>query len=222
MFPFNPDRVLADTPKPPTELICLQVDEVREGGCPQYEALPTPATPMSAESLTLLLNMIKQVPDDGETSRKHKERLHQKVTTAAQTFLAENALLENRNQFLTNINDEGKIRRSTKSEIIGKARVMSYEDLQTARAERAMKEAAKEAKRAAKEAKKAAKEAKEGAEELQKVVIASKRKGSRKRKSLEEAGAPEPDTKVPRMSEAQLEEHEVAPEPWRAPVAQMW
>lgn len=214
MFPFNPDRVLADTPKPPTELTIPKADEVREGSCPQYEALPTPVTPVSAEALTSLLNMIKQVSDD-ETSRQHKERLQQKVTTAAQTFLAKNALLEDRNQFLTNINDEGKVRRSAKSEIIGKARVMSYEDLEKARAERALKEAAKEAKRAAREAK-------EGAKEVQKVATAGKGKLGRKRKSPEEAGAPEPKAKVARMSEAQVEEDEIAPEPWRAPVARMW
>lgn len=214
MFPFNPDRVLADTPKPPTELIIPKADEVREGSCPQYEALPTPVTPVSAEALTSLLHMIKQVSDD-ETSRKHKERLQQKVTTAAQTFLAKIVLLEERNQFLTNINDEGKVRRSTKSETLGKARVMSYEDLEMARAERAIKEAAKEAKRVAKEAK-------EGAKEVQNVDTAGKGKRGRKRKGPEEAGAPEPKAKVARMSAAQVEEDEIAPESRRAPVARMW
>lgn len=207
MFPFNPDRVLADTPKPPTEFTIPKVDEVREGSCRQYEALPMPVTPVSAEALTSLLNMIEQVSDD-ETSRQHKERLQQKVTSAAQTFLAKNALLEDRNQFLTNINDEGKVRRSTKSEILGKARVMSYEDLEKARAERAVKEAAKEAKK--------------GAKEVTKVATAGKGKRGQKRKSPEEAGASEPKAKVARMSKAQVEVDEIVPEPWRAPVAQMW
>lgn len=160
MFPFNPDRVLADTPKPPTEFTIPKVDEVREGSCPQYEALPMPVTPVSAEALTSLLNLIKQVSDD-ETSRQHKERLQQKVTSAAQTFLVKNALLEDRNQFLTNINDEGKVRRSTRSEILGKARVMSYEDLEKARAERAVKESAKEVRRARKRSRKSPPRARE-------------------------------------------------------------
>lgn len=142
LFSFNSDRVLANTPKPSNELNSPKADEVRGGSCPQYEALPTPVTPVSAEALTSLLKMIKQAPDD-ETSRQYKERLQQKVTTAAQIFLAKIAPLEDRNRFLTNINDEGKVRRSTKSEILGKARVMSYEDLEKARAERAIKEAAK-------------------------------------------------------------------------------
>lgn len=53
------------------------------------------------------------------------------------------------------MNNEAKVRRSTKSEILGTARVMSYEDLENARAMRAAKETAKEAKKAAKEAKRA-------------------------------------------------------------------
>lgn len=40
------------------------------------------------------------------------------------------------------MNNEAKIRRSTKSLVLGKARVVSYEDLVEARAERAKKEAA--------------------------------------------------------------------------------
>lgn len=199
MFPFNPDRVLADTPKPPTELTIQKADKVREGSCPQYEALPTPVTPVSAEALTSLLNMVKQVPSD-ETSRQHKERLQKKVNTAAQIFLAKNALLEDRNQFLTNINDEGKVRRSTKSEILGKARVMSYEDLETARTKRAVKEATKEVK---------------------KIATTGKSIRGRKRKSPEEAGAPELKANVARMSEAQVED-KIAPQQWRAPVARMW
>lgn len=74
VFPFNPDRVLADTPKPPTEFTIPKADKVREGSCPQYKALPTPVAPVSAEALTSLLNMIKQVSDD-ETSRRLEERL---------------------------------------------------------------------------------------------------------------------------------------------------
>jgi hypothetical protein len=46
------------------------------------------------------------------------------------------------------LNDESKVRRSTKSEILakGEGKVISYEDLLKARAVRAEKEAAREAK----------------------------------------------------------------------------
>lgn len=113
---------------------------------------------------------------------------------------------------------------------------MSYEGLEKARAERAAKEAAKEAKKAEREAKKAEKEAKKAAKEAKEVASATpevekatagkkklgRSKITQKRKSPEEAGAPEPKAKVARMSEAQVEEDEIAPEPWRAPVARMW
>ena len=155
MFPFNPGRVLADTGKTPAEITVPKADEVKVRSCLQYEELPTPVTPVSVEALASLLNIVKQVPCN-ETSRQHKERLQQKVANAAHTSFARNALLQDRNQFLTTVNNEGKVRRSTKSEILGNARVMSYEDLEKARAERAVREAAKEAKKAAKEAMKVA------------------------------------------------------------------
>jgi hypothetical protein len=44
------------------------------------------------------------------------------------------------------MNDESKVRQSTTSVILGKAKVMSYEDLEEARAKRAEKEAVKEVK----------------------------------------------------------------------------
>lgn len=72
---------------------------------------------------------------------------------------------------------------------------MSYEDLEKARAERTVKEA------------------KKGAKEVKKVATTGKRKRGRKRKSPQDTGAPEPKAKVARMSEAQVEEDEIAPEP---------
>jgi hypothetical protein len=47
---------------------------------------------------------------------------------------------------LIKINNEAQVRRSTKSLILGKAKVMSYEDLAEARTKRAEKEAGKGAK----------------------------------------------------------------------------
>lgn len=41
------------------------------------------------------------------------------------------------------MNNEAKVRRSTKSLVLGKAKVMSYEDLEVARAKRVAKDAAK-------------------------------------------------------------------------------
>ena len=78
---------------------------------------------------------------------------------------------------------------------------MSYEDLEKARAERAVKEAAKEAKQ---------------------VDTAGRRMHGRKRKSIEKTGIPEAEPAIPWIGEAQAEEDEIAPEPFRAPVARVW
>jgi hypothetical protein len=94
LFPFNPERVLADIPKPPMNLTISTIDEPRVDPCPDYETLPTPATPVSGEALMSLLDRIKQVPND-EASSQHKAKLQQKVANAAQTYLAKIALLYN-------------------------------------------------------------------------------------------------------------------------------
>jgi DDE superfamily endonuclease len=181
LFPFNSDKVLCDIPKPLSELNAPRINEVRVGSFTQDRVPQTPATPVSAEALTSLLDMIKQVPDD-ETNREHKERLQQKHTKATQLSFAERALLQEHNRFLAQINNEAKPRRSTKSDMLGTAKVMSYEDLEKAKAERVAKEIAKVIKKAEKEAKKAAKEAKE--------ATAGKNTRGRKRKGA--ADVPQP------------------------------
>lgn len=70
LFLFNPDRVLADTLKPPAELTIPRANESVES--PQYESMPIPATLVSPESLVSLLNMIKLIPNDDV---KRKKRL---------------------------------------------------------------------------------------------------------------------------------------------------
>lgn len=56
---------------------------------------------------------------------------------------AERALLRDQNQMLTRMNNEAKVRRSTRSVVLGKAKVMSFEDIEVARAARAAKEVIK-------------------------------------------------------------------------------
>jgi len=195
LFPFNPDRVLRATPKPPTQSTVPGADDLKVGSCQQDEVLQTPVTPVSAEALTSLHNRIKQDAHTlNETSIQRLQRHVQKLANAAQISFAERALLHDQNQFLTRMNNEAKVRRSTKSVILGKAKVMSYEDIEEARAKRAAKE-----------------------------VIKGKGKHGRKRKSaaleadkleLELEPEPEPEPEVTRMIEA--------PELWRAPVARMY
>jgi hypothetical protein len=66
----------------------------------------------------------------------------QKLASAAKISFAKEALLQDHNQLLYTINKEAKVRRSTQLLVIRKAKVMSYEDLDTARAARAAKDSA--------------------------------------------------------------------------------
>lgn len=78
----------------------------------------------------------------------------QKLTNTTHLSFAERALLQEQNVFLTRVNNEAKVRRSTKSEIIGTARVMTFKDLERARTVRREKEAEKAAKKARNKARK--------------------------------------------------------------------
>ena len=120
LFPFNPDRVLRDTPKPLPELTVL--NEV--ASCPQYEVLQKPVTPVTlviTEALTSLYNSIEQ-----ETYTLNEPSKHAQISFAKQT------LLQDQNRFLSKMINEAKARRSTRSVVPRTAKVMSYEDLEDA------------------------------------------------------------------------------------------
>lgn len=205
LFPFNPERVLRDISKPLVELTVPIADEV-VGSCPRDEVLltpVTPVTPVTTEGVTSLHNLIKQ--DASRLDERSKQRLQrcvQKLASAAKISFTKQNLLQDHNRLLSKINNEGKVRRSTRSVVLGKAKVMSYEDLEEARMKRAAKEKASAGK--------------------------GKGKGGRKRKSPTteaevessspdiEASASEPKKKVARLSEVQERT------PWRAPVARMY
>ncbi|KAF1937031.1 hypothetical protein EJ02DRAFT_357719, partial [Clathrospora elynae] len=198
LFPFNPERVFRNTPKPPAQRPVPGADEIQVLPCAQDEVPQTPVmpiTPVTAEALIpfpidTLHNLIKEDARAlDEINQQRLQRHAQKLSSAARVLFAECALLHDQNQSLIKINKEAKVRRSTRSVVpyethtVGKAKVMSYEDLEEARAKRAAKE-----KRSL-----------------------SKAKRGRKRKSpAPEAGVAEP---VVQISEVL--------EPWRAPVARM-
>jgi hypothetical protein len=175
--------------------------------------------------LSSLHNLIKQDAHTlNETSIQRLQRHVQKLANAAQISFAERALLHDQNQFLTRMNNEAKVRRSTKSVVLGKAKVMSYEDIEEARAKRAAKEVIKGKGKRGRKRKSAALEADEPETEAEpevaratKEVITGKRKRGRKHKSAAlkaDEPEPEPQPEVARIIEA--------PGPWRAPVARMY
>jgi hypothetical protein len=225
LFPFNPDRVLRVTLKPLAQSSISRADEMKVGSCYQDEVPQTPMTLVSAEGLTSLHNIIKQ---DSltltETSIPRLQRHVQKLANAAHMSFAHRALLDDENQLLTRMNNEAKVRRSTKSVVLGKAKVMSYEDIEEARTKRAAKDAAKGKGKRGRKRKSTTQEADESEAEAEpevahaaKEVIMGKRKRGRKRKSaVQKAVEPEPAQEVARTIEAP------EPAPWRAPVARMY
>jgi hypothetical protein len=84
LFPFNLDRVLRVTAKPPAQLTVLRADKIKVGSCYQDEVLQTPVTPVLAEGLVSLYNLIKQDAYTlNKTSIQRLERHVQKLAHAA-------------------------------------------------------------------------------------------------------------------------------------------
>jgi hypothetical protein len=80
---------------------------------------------VTSEALTSLHNLIKQdAYAVDETSKQGLQRHLQKFANAAQMSFAERALLQDQIRFLCRMNNEAKVRRSTKSVVLGKAKVM--------------------------------------------------------------------------------------------------
>ena len=98
----------------------------------------TPVTPVTTEDVQSLFNRIKQDADTlDEPSKRELLRHAQMMAKATRVAFAERSLLQDHNRFLSKINGEVKARRSTKSLVLGKAMVMTYEQLEESRAKRA-------------------------------------------------------------------------------------
>jgi len=152
-----------NTPKPPAELTVPKANEI-VASYPQDKILQTPitpVTPVTAENLTSLHNLIKQ--DACTLNGPSKQRIQRHVPVQEQ------------NRFLFKINKEGKVRRSTRSVVLGKSKVISYKDLKEAQAKRTTKE---------------------------KATTSKGNRGRKRKTTTPEVGSPEPKAKVARISEA--------------------
>jgi hypothetical protein len=197
----------------------------------QDEVPQTPVTPVTADALMSLHNLIKQDTNTlTETSIPRLERHVQKLANAGQRSIAYCALLDERNSFLTSINNEAKVRRSTKSVVLGKGKgkVMSYEDIVEARAKRAAKDAMKGKGKRGRKRRNTGSEADEPEAEAEAEPevahtskgLSGKRKRNRKRKRAVQAADEEPEPEPePRPEVSHTIETAV---PWRAPVARMY
>jgi hypothetical protein len=126
---------------------------------------------VSVEGLVLQQNLIKQDAHTlNEVSIQRLERHVQKLAYAAQVSFTELALLDNRNQMLTRMNNEVKVRRSTRSIVLREAKVMSFEDIEVARAARAAKDVIKGKGKRGRKRKSAAQEADEPEPEVAQII----------------------------------------------------
>jgi hypothetical protein len=109
----------------------------------------TPVTPVTVEAFISLRDLIVQQDAHAldDVNKQKLKRHMQKFTKGAQTLIVGGTLKQERIQSLLKANDEAKPRRSTKSIVLSKAKVMSFEDLVEARIKRAEKEANKLAKK---------------------------------------------------------------------------
>ncbi|KAF2844454.1 hypothetical protein T440DRAFT_361599, partial [Plenodomus tracheiphilus IPT5] len=101
-------------PKPPAALRPAELDEIVAPVLIQDEVLQSPVTLVTVAGVMSLQRLIEQ--DAGASDELSKQRLQRRI------------------------NNEAKVRRSTRSEILGRAKVMSYQELEEARAKRAAKD----------------------------------------------------------------------------------
>ncbi|KAM3423207.1 hypothetical protein BST61_g657 [Cercospora zeina] len=238
VFPFNATKVIQNIPQPLADVTVQKhcVDS------PIQDSIPhTPITPVSSEAVASLRTLIQQdAHQQDETSKQRLRKCLQKLINATQLSFAERALLQEQNLFLNQVNSEAKVRRSTKSEIIGTARVMSFEDLERARAARSVKDADT-----------AAKKARNAARKLAKGVVDTARAGPGDESHILTQDVPAPEPNIARNTQQecrskgqaasvqddgfmesgaaaiwrldiQMGKSETMPEPYKAPVARMW
>jgi len=158
LLPFDPQRVLREMTKPLNATQSLTADAEESTSSIQYVTAPlctaplepvTPVTPVTAEAFMSLRDLIvhQDAHSLDDVDQQRLKRHMQKFTKGAQTLIVGGTLQQDRIKSLLKANDEAKPRRSTKSIVLGKAKVMSFEDLVEARTKRAEKEANKAAKK---------------------------------------------------------------------------
>ena len=145
LFPLNPERVLRGIQKPPPKLTVPDISQGQPVSAVQDEVPQTPLTPVTPKTTEALVSLQNLIEKDAytldETSKQRLQKHVQKIAPAAKVSFAECALLQDQNEFLFKVNN-AKARRSTRSVVLVKAKVISYQDLEEARAKREAKDRA--------------------------------------------------------------------------------
>ncbi len=139
---FNLDRVLRVISKFFAKLTIPKANKMMVKPCALDKILQTSVILVFAKALILLQNQI--IKQDAyaldKTIKQSLQRHVQKLINATQMFFAKSALQQDQIRFLITINNEVKVRRSTKPVVLGKSKVISYKNLLAKRAKREAKE----------------------------------------------------------------------------------
>ncbi|PIA99514.1 hypothetical protein CB0940_02607 [Cercospora beticola] len=134
LFPFQPGRVL-DEIQPAEAVPCeteaqqsVQVSEAAD------QTLRTPTT------VTSFHNVRRQLESKLDRQDEQSRAYLRKITNAAEKVYADRALLFDENRLLFEQNNEKSMRGSTRATIVGRAKVMSYDDIVEAQRRRSEKE----------------------------------------------------------------------------------
>jgi hypothetical protein len=139
LFPFNPERVLSDIPKPQVEEVVQHTADI-----PTDLSSDVLQTPVTWEGFTCLRSKIEQGP--AFASPTHRQ--FQKLANATEKLFADRAILLDENRLLFQQNNEKTTRQLVPSTVTGNAKIMTYDDIVRAEQKRAAKVSAKGAKRA--------------------------------------------------------------------------
>jgi hypothetical protein len=150
--------------------------------------------------------------------RRGLQRRVQKLASAAKISFAKQSLLQDHNRLLYRINSEAKVRRSTRSLVIGTAKVIGWEDLERARTDRAVKDKAAVDKGKGKRGRKRKVSARGADSDVEDEVGEV---------DAQEAGPSVPTLKGKKKARrSRVQQPQAEPEPelesWRAPVALMY
>lgn len=144
LYPFNPARVLQSMKRPDVE---TEITSISSAETFAEVSLSSPRSTRSSSSLhtpttfagfdRLRDSFAKKLADADDRSR----RCLLKLCHAAEKAYADRAILYDENKLLFEQNNERTVRKTAKSTVVGRAKVMSYQDILDAQRRRSEREA---------------------------------------------------------------------------------
>jgi hypothetical protein len=139
LYPWNPDRVLRTIPKPLTE---------NSSGKPSENPLPQEEMPLRTPvTFDEVISVRKIIEQEFHSLDPDTQYCVEKLAKSTERVITARDLLFQENEELIKQTNANSIRTSRKSIVVGKAKVMSYEDIEKEIQRRGEKDAAKGSRR---------------------------------------------------------------------------